>query len=92
MNKDERQQYAEAWLEAENLITLIDPQFKELGGVINKPEKPSVADIKKLMQFLRVEIRSLLHDKESLEREKTGLLRFIKNHGDGKLLDGNLEE
>jgi len=81
MNKDERREFKEAWLEAENLITLIDPHFKELGGVIHMPEVPTVGDLKRLLQFLRVEIRALLLDRESLEREKIGLRNYIDTHG-----------
>jgi len=88
MNREEQQEFQESWAEAENLITMIDPHFKELGGAIHKPDKPKVGDLKKLLQFLRVEVRSVLHDKESLIREKLGLMRFIQNQGKGKLLDG----
>jgi len=63
MNENDRKEFREAWLEAENLITLIDPHFKTLGGVIHMPDVPSVEDIVTLMQYLRVEIRSLLLDR-----------------------------
>lgn len=88
MNADELK---ESWLEAENLITLIDPQFEELGGVIHKPDEPSAGDLKKVLQFLRVEIRSMLHKNESLSREKLGLLRFIQSKGQGTMIGGNEE-
>ena len=77
----ERDDFMIAWQEAENMITLIDPQFKELGGTIKKPDKATAKDMVVLLQFLRVEIRAMLLERESLVREKEGLYRFIQSNG-----------
>ena len=79
--ESERDAFKHVWQEAENLITIIDPQFKELGGTIKKPDNASAEDIVTLLKFLRVEIRAMLLNNESLTREKEGLYRFIQSNG-----------
>lgn len=76
MTKDEKKQFCEAWLEAENVITMIEPQFvpKEQ---LKRPEDSGPEEIKLLLQFLRVLVRLLLHDKESTARENMSLSRLI---------------
>lgn len=76
MTKEEKKEFSEAWLEAENIITMIDPQFipKEQ---LKRPENSGPKEIKLLLQFLRVLVRSLLHDKESTVRENMSLSRLI---------------
>ncbi len=90
MTEEERQDFVKAWQEAENMITMIDPEFKKLGGSIKSPVEATATDILTLLRFLRVEIRSMLHDNESMVREKQGLYTFIQENGQGDALDKGL--
>lgn len=78
MNKDEREQFAQAWLEVENVITLIDPNFQPEKR-FKRPEEAGPMEIKSLLQFLRVQVRMLLHDNESIKRENLTLSKLIED-------------
>lgn len=80
MTKEEKKQFCEAWLEIENLITIIDPHFQPEKS-LKRPEAAGMKEFKDLLQFLRVLIRLTLHDKESCQRERDsfyGMLQKIK--------------
>lgn len=79
MTKSEREEFRKAWLEAENIITVIDPQFQP-SVQFKRPEEAGPTEIKLLLQFLRVQVKLLLHDKESTERENMSLSRLIDQH------------
>lgn len=79
MTKNESEEFTKAWLEAENIITLIDPQFVP-EQQLQRPEKAGPKEIKLLLQFLRVLVKVLLHDKESTERENISLARLVDSH------------
>jgi len=76
MTKEERKQFHDCWLEAENIITLIEPNFVP-EKQFKRPEESGPREIKLLLQFLRVQVRLLLHDKESTERENMSLSNLI---------------
>ena len=72
----------ESWQEVENMITMIDPQFKELGGQITKkPEVATAGDLKKVLIFLRTEVGAMLLNNEALQREKQGLFKMLQDQG-----------
>ena len=79
MTKVEREQFNYAWLEAENIITVIEPrlvpehQFK-------RPEVCGPKEIMLLLQFLRLQVKMLLHDKESTERENISLVNLVESN------------
>ena len=79
MTKDERKQFNDCWLETENIITIIDPHFCPT-ECIKRPEEAGPREIKSLLQFLRIQVRMLLHDKESTERERNGLDKILQEH------------
>lgn len=79
MTKIEKKEFRDAWLEAENVITMIEPQFVP-EKQFKRPEEASPKEIKLLLQFLRTLVRMLLHDKESTERENISLSRLIDQH------------
>jgi len=79
MTKNEKKQFCEAWYEAENIITIIDPNFQPEKQV-KRPEEAGPQEIKSLLQFLRIQVRMLLHDKESTERERNGLDKILQEH------------
>lgn len=77
MTKEEKKQFCEVWMEAENLITMIDPHFQP-EKQLKRPEKAGMKEIKDLLQFLRVLIRLTLHDKESTQRERDSFYRMLQ--------------
>jgi hypothetical protein len=79
MTKNEKKQFCEAWLEAEDIITLIDPNFQPEKQV-KRPEEAGPQEIKSLLQFLRIQVRLLLHDKEATERERNGFYKILQEH------------
>lgn len=79
MNKEEKKQFRDAWLEAENVITVIDPHFVPTVQ-FKRPEDAGPKEIKLLLQFLRVQVKVLLHDKESTERENLSLVKIVDQH------------
>ena len=76
MTKEERKEFTKAWLEAENVITLIEPNFVP-EKQFKRPSEAGPKEIKFLLQFLRVQVRLLLHDKESIQRENMSLSKLI---------------
>lgn len=78
MTKDEKKHFNDAWLEAENIITLMDPNFQP-EKQFKRPEEAGPHEIKLLLAFLRLAVRSFLHDKESTERENQTLTKMIDN-------------
>jgi len=76
MTKKERKQFKEAWLEVENVITVIEPSLVP-EQQFRRPENSGPREIKLLLQFLRLQVKMLLHDKESTEREKLSLVNMI---------------
>ena len=83
MTKKEKKLFVQAWLEAENLITLIYPEFHpEIQ--FKRPEDASPLELNMLLQFLRLVIKMLLHDKESTEREIMSLTNIL-NKADNSL-------
>lgn len=76
MTKEEKKEFRDAWLEAENIITLIEPNFIP-EKQFKRPEESGPKEIKLLLQFLRLLVRSLLHDKESTGRENLTLTRLV---------------
>lgn len=76
MNKKDRKQFYDAWLEAENIITLIDTSFVP-EKQFKRPEEAGPEELKLLLQFLRIQVRMLLHDKESTHRENMSLSKVI---------------
>jgi len=77
MKKSERKEFNEAWLETENIITIIEPSLKP-EHQFRRPEKSGPKEIKLLLQFLRLQVKMLLHDKESTERENMTLSRLVE--------------
>jgi len=76
MTKKERKHFHDCWLEAENVITLIEPEFVP-EKQFRRPDASGPKEIKLLLQFLRVQVRMLLHDKESTERENLTLAQLV---------------
>jgi len=79
MTKEERKCFNSCWLETENIITIIDPHFCPTEN-FKRPEEAGPQEIKSLLQFLRIQVRMLLHDKESTERERNGLDKILQEH------------
>lgn len=79
MTKDEKEQFAQAWLECENIITTIDPYFSPTEN-FKRPEAAGPREIKSLLQFLRIQVKLLLHDKEATERERNGFYKILQEH------------
>ena len=79
MNRKERKQFTQAWLEAENIITMIEPEFVP-EKQFRRPEKSGPEEINFLLQFLRLVVRVMLHDKESTERENLTLAKLVDQH------------
>jgi len=77
MTKDEKEQFVQAWLEAENIITLLDPYFQP-EKQLKRPEESGPQEIKKLLQFLRIQVKLFLHDKESTERERNTFYKMLQ--------------
>ena len=77
MTQLERKQFNEAWFEAENIITVIDPQFVP-EQQFKRPENCGPKEIVFLLQFLRLQVRMMLHDKESTERENQSLVNLVE--------------
>jgi len=76
VNKKERKQFNQAWLEIENIITLIEPEFIP-EKQFKRPEEAGPYELNLLLQFLRVAIKMELHDKESTHRENETLRRMV---------------
>lgn len=76
MNRKERKEFNESWLEAENIITLIEPTFIP-ERQFKRPEEAGPKEIKLLLQFLRVVVKDLLLDKEATGRENETLGRLV---------------
>ncbi len=79
MNRKERKQFTQAWLEAENMITMIEPQFVP-EKQFKRPENSGPEELNLLLQFLRFQVRMMLHDKESTERENQTLAGVANQH------------
>jgi len=78
MTKQERKEFSESWYEAENVITLIEPEFIP-EEYFKRPEECGPKEIKYLLQFLRFQVKMMLHDKESTERENMSLVKLIED-------------
>lgn len=76
MTKNEKKEFCKAWLEAENIITVIDPHFK-LASRFKSPEEAGPLEIKLLLQFLRIQVRALLLDRDATQRENMTLAKLI---------------
>ena len=76
MTKQERKEFEEAWAEIENIITVIDPQFHP-SSQFKRPKKVGPRELKFLLQFLRIQVKLLLHDNESMRREQESLKNII---------------
>lgn len=83
MTKEERLQFTQAWLEAENIVTVIEPQFVPEEH-FKRPEDCGPQEIVLLLQFLRLQVKMLLHDKESTERENQVLVNLVEHKQVGK--------
>jgi len=79
MTKRERKEFTKAWYEAENIITLIEPEFMPEKR-FRRPEEAGPKEIKLLLQFLRFQVRMMLHDKESTERENLTLVKLVNQY------------
>ena len=79
MTKSERKEFFDAWLEAELIITTIEPNFVP-EKQFRRPEESGPKEIKLLLQFLRVQVKMFLHDKESTEREKMTLANIVDQY------------
>jgi len=79
MTKEERKEFRNCWLEAENIITLIDPRLQP-EQQFKRPEEAGPKEIKSLIQFLRIQVRLLLHDKEATERERNVFYKMLQEH------------
>jgi len=77
MTKDEKKEFKEIWLEIENVITTIDPHFHPVSQ-FKRPDKVGAGELKLLLQFLRIQIKLLLHDNESMRREQDSLRIMIE--------------
>lgn len=80
MTKQERKEFGEAWLEIENIITAIDPQFHP-SSQFRRPEEVGPREMKFMLQFLRIQVKLLLHDNESRQREQESLRIMIEKQG-----------
>jgi len=80
MTKSERKEFVEAWQETENIITVIVPTLSP-EVMFKRPEESGPKEIKLLLQFLRIAVKDLLHDKESTVRERDSLLKMLKEEG-----------
>jgi len=80
MTKGERKEFEEAWLELENVITVIDPHFNPVSQ-FKRPKKVGPEELKFLLQFLRIQVKLLLHDNESRVREQESLKALIEKQG-----------
>jgi len=76
MTKQERIEFEEAWLEIENLITIIDPHFHPASN-FKRPEECGPGELKLMLGFLRILVKLLLHDNESMKREQESLQILI---------------
>lgn len=79
MTKAERIQFNHAWAEVENIITVIEPGL-EPEQQFKRPEECGPTEICYLLQFLRLQVKMLLHDKESTERENISLANLVDNN------------
>lgn len=79
MTKKERKHFRDCWLEAENIISLIEPEFIP-EKQFRRPEQSGPAEIKLLLGFLRLLVRALLHDRESSKRETQSLAKIVDQH------------
>jgi len=77
MNAKERKQFIEVWLELENIVTVIEPSIPPEQW-FKRPEKCGFGELKSLLQFLRLQVKLLLHDRESTERENITLSQVIE--------------
>ena len=84
MTKQERKEFTRSWLEAENIITLIELEFVP-EKQFRRPGEAGPKEIKLLLQFLRIQVRMLLHDKESTERENQTLAKLVDQHVNSNL-------
>jgi len=79
MTKEERKHFRDCWLEAENIVTVIEPQFTP-EEYFKRPEDCGPNEIKYLLQFIRLQVKMLLHDKESTERENVSLANLVEHN------------
>jgi len=83
MTKKERKEFTQAWLETENIITIIEPELNP-EHQFRRPERSGPKEINLLLQFLRLQVRMLLHDKESTMRENETLARLVDQYADSQ--------
>jgi len=76
MTKKERKEFRDSWLEVENIITLIEPEFVP-EKQFRRPENSGPKEIKLLLQFLRLVVKDLLLDKEATARENETLGNLV---------------
>ena len=79
MRRSERKEFNEAWLECENIITVIEPSLRP-EHQFRRPESAGPKELKLLLAFLRLQVKMLLHDKESTERENMTLSNLVEQH------------
>ncbi len=84
MTKEEREQFNKCWLEAENLITVIDPRFDPVVR-LKRPEQAGPKDLLDLMGFLRILVKVTLHDNESRQRECQTLRNVMNEVNNGNV-------
>ena len=77
MRKSERKEFNECWLELENVITVIEPSLIP-EHQFRRPESAGPRELKLLLQFLRLQVKMMLHDKESTERENMTLSNLVE--------------
>ena len=77
MRRSERKEFNEAWLEIENIITVIEPSLIP-EHQFRRPESAGPKELKLLLGFLRLQVKMMLHDKESTERENMTLSNMVE--------------
>lgn len=76
MTKTEKKEFCEAWQEAENIITVVEPTFQP-EKQFKRPQDAGPKEIKLLLQFLRVVVKDLLLDREATHRENETLGNLV---------------
>ncbi|MHA1883071.1 MAG: hypothetical protein ACTSUO_08505 [Candidatus Thorarchaeota archaeon] len=82
MTRAERKQVKQVWAELENIITVIDPQMNLRQYL--KPEELDREDlngIDTLISIIRVYVKYLKLEIESLKREETFLMMMLNGGG-----------
>lgn len=80
MTKAEREQFGICWIEAENIITMMDPYFQP-SGYFKRPGESGPEELKLLLQVLRTRVKLVLHDKETTARERDTFYRMLAEQG-----------